>query len=134
MVQGPGDVQKARLVGAVGKDVRAVESPHQCAVYAWVLLDNHAHLLFKSGTDSISTVMRKQLTWYAQYYNRRHRRRGYVFENRYKSILCEEDTSSRCNVNQNTCHSHLLDLLRTASADLLRGPPEDPISLSPEVA
>jgi REP-associated tyrosine transposase len=35
--------------------------------------------------------MRKQLTWYAQYYNRRHRRTGHLFENRYKSILCDED-------------------------------------------
>jgi len=35
--------------------------------------------------------MRKQLTWYAQYYNRRHGRSGHLFENRYKSILCEED-------------------------------------------
>jgi putative transposase len=36
--------------------------------------------------------MRKLLTWYAQYYNRRHRRTGHLFENRYKSILCNEET------------------------------------------
>lgn len=36
--------------------------------------------------------MRKLLTWYAQYFNRRHRRKGHLFENRYKSILCDEDT------------------------------------------
>jgi len=36
--------------------------------------------------------MRKLLTWYAQYYNRRHRRTGHLFENRYKSILCDEET------------------------------------------
>jgi hypothetical protein len=35
--------------------------------------------------------MRKLLTWYAQYYNRRHKRSGHLFENRYKSILCDED-------------------------------------------
>ncbi len=35
--------------------------------------------------------MRKLLTWYAQYYNRRHQRTGHLFENRYKSILCEEE-------------------------------------------
>ena len=27
-----------------------------------------------------------------QYYNRRHRRFGHFFENRYKSILCDEET------------------------------------------
>src|SRR3990172_9704455 len=61
------------------------------SVYAWVLMDNHAHILFKSGEDGISALMRKQLTWYAQYYNRRHNRTGHLFENRYKSILCDED-------------------------------------------
>ena len=61
-------------------------------IYAWVLMTNHAHVLFKSGKQGISAVMRKQLTWYAQYYNRRHRRSGHLFENRYKSILCDEDT------------------------------------------
>jgi REP element-mobilizing transposase RayT len=60
-------------------------------VYAWVLMTNHVHILFKSGKQGISVVMRKQLTWYAQYYNRRHSRTGHLFENRYKSILCEED-------------------------------------------
>lgn len=63
----------------------------KCFVYAWVLMDNHVHILFKSGGYGISTIMRKQLTWYAQYFNRRHKRRGHLFENRYKSILCEED-------------------------------------------
>lgn len=60
-------------------------------VYAWVLMTNHVHILFKSGAQGISAVMRKQLTWYAQYYNRKHRRTGHLFENRYKSILCEEE-------------------------------------------
>jgi putative transposase len=64
----------------------------KCWVYAWVLMTNHLHLLFKSGKAGISDVMRKQLTWYAQYYNRRHKRTGHLFENRYKSILCDEDT------------------------------------------
>ena len=47
---------------------------------------------FKSGRQGISTVMRKVLTWYAQYFNHRHRRRGHLFENRYKSVLCDEET------------------------------------------
>ncbi|MBI5633029.1 MAG: transposase, partial [Nitrospirae bacterium] len=45
-------------------------------IYAWVLMSNHVHLLFKSGREGLSSVMRKLLTWYAQYYNRRHHRTG----------------------------------------------------------
>ncbi|HAR39696.1 MAG TPA: hypothetical protein DCS09_14640 [Porphyromonadaceae bacterium] len=63
----------------------------QCTVYAWALMSNHVHILFKSGKQGISSIMRKLLTWYAQYYNRRHKRTGHLFENRYKSILCDED-------------------------------------------
>lgn len=60
-------------------------------VYAWALMPNHAHILYKSGNKGISFVMRRLLTWYAMYFNRQHTRRGHLFENRYKSILCEEE-------------------------------------------
>ena len=35
--------------------------------------------------------MRRLLTGYAVSYNRRHRRSGHLFQNRFKSILCQED-------------------------------------------
>jgi putative transposase len=81
------DEDKARFLERLGQNV--IEG--KCSVYAWVLMDNHVHILFKSGKHGISAVMRKLLTWYAQYYNRRHKRTGHLFENRYKSILCDED-------------------------------------------
>lgn len=62
------------------------------SIYAWALMNNHVHLLFRSGGKGISAVMRKLLTWYAIYFNRRHRRTGHLFDNRYKSVLCEEDS------------------------------------------
>ena len=81
------DEDKARFLERLGQIV----IDGKCSVYAWVLMDNHVHILFKSGNYGISAVMRKLLTWYAQYYNRRHKRTGHLFENRYKSILCDED-------------------------------------------
>lgn len=61
------------------------------SVYAWALMRNHAHILLRSGLSGISDFMRKLLTGYAIYYNRRHNRHGYLFQNRYKSIVCEEE-------------------------------------------
>ncbi len=55
-------------------------------------MEGHDPLLTGGGEEGISSVMRKQLTWYAQHYNRRHKRTGHLFENRYKSIICEEVT------------------------------------------
>ncbi|ORJ52414.1 transposase [Geothermobacter hydrogeniphilus] len=60
--------------------------------YAWALIPNHFHLLLKTGEVPIATLMRRLLTGYAISYNRRHRRHGHLFQNRYKSILCQEDT------------------------------------------
>lgn len=60
-------------------------------IYAWVLMTNHAHILLKSGGDGLSTFMRKFLTGYSIRYNRRHGRHGHLFQNRYKSIVCEEE-------------------------------------------
>lgn len=65
------------------------ETQTQC--YAWVLIPNHFHLLLKTGTVPIATVMRRLLTGYAVSHNRRHFRSGHLFQNRYKSILCQQD-------------------------------------------
>ncbi len=59
--------------------------------YAWALMPNHVHLLLKTGLTPIATIMRRLLTGYAVYFNRRHRRHGHLFQNRYKSILCQAE-------------------------------------------
>lgn len=65
------------------------ESQTQC--YAWVLMKNHVHLLLRSGVSGISQLMRRLLTGYAVYFNRRYRRHGQLFQNRFKSIICQEE-------------------------------------------
>jgi putative transposase len=65
------------------------ESKTEC--YAWALLPNHAHILLRTGPVSIATIMRRLLTGYAIRYNHRHHRHGQLFQNRYRSILCQED-------------------------------------------
>lgn len=62
-----------------------------CRCYAWALLGNHFHLLIRTGEHPLSDLMRKVLSGYAISFNRRHKRHGYLFQNRYKSILCQEE-------------------------------------------
>ncbi|OGW61326.1 MAG: hypothetical protein A2V83_00370 [Nitrospirae bacterium RBG_16_64_22] len=59
--------------------------------YAWALMPNHLHLLLRTGKTPLPTAMRRILTGYAGEFNRRHRRHGHLFQNRYKSVLCQED-------------------------------------------
>jgi putative transposase len=61
------------------------------ACYAWALLSNHAHLLLRTGIVPLSTVMARLLSGYATAYNLRHHRSGHLFQNRYKSIICQEE-------------------------------------------
>ena len=60
-------------------------------IYAWALLPNHFHLLCKTRYRPLPSSMRKLLTGYVVNFNRRHRRHGHLFQNRYKSIVCQED-------------------------------------------
>ena len=64
-------------------------------LYAWALLPNHAHLLVRSGRAGLPRFMRRLLTGYAITFNRRHKRVGHLFQNRYKSIVVEEDAYFR---------------------------------------
>ncbi len=59
--------------------------------YAWCVMDNHFHLLMETGKTGLPEFMRRLLTGYAVYYNTKHKRSGYLFQNRYKSIICDKD-------------------------------------------
>jgi REP element-mobilizing transposase RayT len=79
----------------------------QTCCLAWALIPNHFHLLLRTGEAPVATVMRRLLTGHAATYNRRHRRSGHLFQNRYKSILCQEE-------------SYLLELVRYIHLNPLR--------------
>jgi REP element-mobilizing transposase RayT len=76
-------------------------------VYAWALLGNHAHLLIRTGKRPLPKSMRSLLTGYAGAFNRRHRRVGHLFQNRYRSIVVEEE-------------AYLLELVRYVHLNPLR--------------
>ena len=58
-------------------------------VYAGVLMPNHFHILCKTKNMDLASCMRRILTGYVVNFNRRHRRYGHLFQNRYKSIVCQ---------------------------------------------
>ncbi|HEX9879675.1 MAG TPA: transposase [Candidatus Binatia bacterium] len=71
--------------------LRALASSGAFHVYAWALLPNHFHLLVRTAQRPLAKSMRSLLTGYAGSFNRRYRRSGHLFQNRYKSIVCEEE-------------------------------------------
>ena len=81
------------------------ESGAQCL--AWALLSNHFHLLLRTTDWPLKVLMQRLLTRYSVYYNHRHGRSGHLFQNRYKSIVCEEE-------------AYLLELVRYIHLNPLR--------------
>ena len=82
------DKDRDRFLDRLGSIL--LETDTRC--YAWALIPNHFHLLLKTGNTPLSTVMRRTLTSHAIQFNRRHKRWGHLFQNRYRSILCQEET------------------------------------------
>jgi len=79
----------------------------QASCFAWVLIPNHVHILVRTGATPLARMMRRLLTGYAVSFNLRHQRSGHLFQNRYKSVVCEED-------------SYLLELIRYIHLNAIR--------------
>jgi putative transposase len=97
------DTDRNKFLSRLGNTLLNTGTP----CFAWALLPNHFHLLLQTGKIPISTVMRKLLTGYAVEHNLRHHRVGHLFQNRYKSILCQKE-------------SYLLELVRYIHLNPLR--------------
>jgi REP element-mobilizing transposase RayT len=97
------DAEKKDFLARLGETLARTGS--QCL--AWSLMSNHYHLLIRVGDQPLARLMSPLLGGYAGHYNRRHRRSGYVFQNRYKSILCDAD-------------AYLLELVRYIHLNPLR--------------
>jgi len=85
------ETDRAQLCTRLG----ALATATGTTIYAWALLPNHCHLLLRSGPPGLPMLMRRWLTGYAITFNRRHKRVGHLFQNRYKSIVVEEDAYFR---------------------------------------
>ncbi len=97
------DADRGRFLQTLSKLL--VQTGTECL--AWSLMTNHIHLLLRPRNTRLASLMRRLLTGYAVYFNLRHKRSGHLFQNRYKSIVCEED-------------AYLLELVRYIHLNPLR--------------
>ena len=102
---------KRDFLSRFGKNLQ--QNNAQCL--AWAIMSNHYHFLIRAGVRPLGKLMAPVLGGFAGSYNRRHRRSGYVFQNRFTSILCDED-------------SYLLELIRYIHLNPLRAKMIDNLS------
>lgn len=77
----------------------AVRRRYPFYLYAYVLMSNHFHLLLEVDDAPTARIMQSLLTSYVRRFNSVHRRRGHLFQGRYKAIVCDRE-------------SYLLELVR----------------------
>src|SRR5208283_1739447 len=74
-----------RLLGEMLEENRVV-------CHAWVLMDNHYHLLLETPAPNLSQAMKHLNSLYTQRFNKKHHRVGHLFQGRYKALIVEKDT------------------------------------------
>ncbi len=83
-----GDDDRGRFLRQLGDNV----ATHAVRLYAWVLMDNHFHLLVRTPRVNLSQFMQRLNTSYALYARYKHGRPGHQFEARFKAKLVEEES------------------------------------------
>lgn len=61
------------------------------SLYAYCLMDNHVHLLVKESDKSVSELIRRIGASYVYYFNKKYKRIGHLFQDRFRSERIETD-------------------------------------------
>lgn len=83
-------------------------------IYAYVLMENHYHLLAKTHKANLKKAMHWFGTTYTQRYNWRHSRSGHLFQGRYKSIIVQNDAYMlrlSCYIHRNPLRAGVVERL-----------------------
>jgi len=74
------------------KTLQVLKKELKFEIYTYCLMSNHVHLLLKEkNTGDISQIMKRLLTKYVMWYNKKYHRTGALIANRYKSQPIEVD-------------------------------------------
>lgn len=60
-------------------------------IHAYCQMTNHFHFMVETVDAGLHRGMRHLNSTYAQYFNRRYRLAGHLFQGRYKAILCQKE-------------------------------------------
>jgi putative transposase len=66
-------------------------SVHEARAFAHCLMDNHYHFVLQTHRANLSVLMHRVNSFYSLVFNRRHRRRGHLFEGRFKALHVDAD-------------------------------------------
>lgn len=68
------------------REIELTKEKYKYKIYAYVIMNNHVHLVIYDNKDCISEIMHMVCSKYAMYFNKKYERVGHVFQNRFKSL------------------------------------------------
>lgn len=82
------DEDRQRFIQTIGeyKEVSKYE------IYAYCLMSNHIHILIKENSEELGIIFRRIGASYVYWYNEKYKRRGHLFQDRFRSEPVEDDT------------------------------------------
>ncbi len=89
-----------------------VVNKFNCHVYSYCLMNNHIHLIIYDNGNDISTIVKSLATRYAMYFNKAYRRKGHLFQDRFRSeIITSDDYLLRASryIHNNPVKAFLVD-------------------------
>ena len=81
------DEDRLRFIGILKKKKQKGEYE----LYAFCLMNNHVHLLIKEKKEQLSQIMKRINISYVNYFNRKYKQVGHLFQDRFKSETIEDE-------------------------------------------
>jgi REP element-mobilizing transposase RayT len=72
--------------------LRRTKERYSYLLHAYVLMDNHYHLLIETPYANIKQIMQNINTSYTVYINKRHKRTGHLLQGRYKAFIIDKES------------------------------------------
>lgn len=79
------DVDRKKFLSVLSE----INKDRKFSIYAYCLMDNHVHLLINEGNEEIARIMKRINVSYAYYFNKKYKRVGHLFQDRFKSEAIE---------------------------------------------
>ncbi len=61
-------------------------------LHAFCLMNNHIHLMLSEGIEDVSRVMKRITVSYVHYFNKKYKRVGHLFQDRFKSEVVDQES------------------------------------------
>lgn len=72
--------------------LKKTKKEYKWDVFSFCLMPNHVHIFMRLSEDNLSKSMQRLFMFYAIYFNKKYKRKGHVFNGRFRQSLCFDES------------------------------------------